>query len=117
MRPFVERTYTRPMEPKGAIERDELTAAIEARRELGTDLEPHIVDSFVERIERRVAERKESKPAHKEDSGGTLALAVVSLLAGIPITAIAATHGGIVAMAVVWAGIVLVNLAYARARQ
>jgi hypothetical protein len=104
------------MEPKGAVDREELAAAIEARRELGSDLEPHIVDSFVERIERRVAEQKGSKPVRKDDSGGMLALAIVSLLAGIPITAIAATHGGIVAIAVVWAGLVLVNLAYARAR-
>ena len=105
------------MEPKGAVDREELTAAIEARRELGSDLEPHIVDSFVERIERRVAERKGAKPAQRDDSGGTLVLAIVSLLAGIPITAIAATHGGIVAIAVVWAGIVLVNLAYSRERR
>jgi hypothetical protein len=104
------------MEQKGAVDREELTAAIEARRELGTDLEPHIVDSFVERIEHRIAERKSAKPAQKDDSGGTLALAIMSLLAGIPITAIAATHGGIVAIAVVWAGIVLVNLAYVRTR-
>jgi hypothetical protein len=104
------------MEPGGAVDREELTAAIEARRELGTDLEPHVVDSFVERIERRVAERTNAKPARTHDSGDLLALAIVSLLAAIPITAIAATHGGIVAIAVVWAGIVLVNLAYAQRR-
>jgi hypothetical protein len=104
------------VEPERAVDREELAAAIEARRELGPELEPHIVDSFVERIERRVAEQKGAKPVRKSDDGGTLALAIMSLLAGIPITAIAATHGGIVAIAVVWAGIVLVNLAYARRR-
>jgi hypothetical protein len=102
------------MEPKGAVEREELTAAIEARRELGPELEPQVVDSFVERIERRVAERTGAKPARKDESDNTILLAIASLLAAIPITAIAATHGGIVAIAVVWAGIVLVNLAYAR---
>jgi hypothetical protein len=99
---------------QSAVDRDELTAAIEARRELGKELEPQVVDSFVERIERRVAERTSAKPARKDDSDNTLALAIVSLLAAIPITAIAATHGGNVAIALVWVGIVLVNLAYAR---
>jgi hypothetical protein len=105
------------MEPKNAVDREELAAAIEARRELGAELEPHVVDSFVERIERRVAERTSAKPARKDDSGNTVVLAIVSLLAGIPITAIAATHGGIAALLVVWAGIVLVNLAYAQRRR
>jgi hypothetical protein len=88
------------MERHGAVDRDELQAAIEARRELGSQLEPQVVDSFVERIERRLAERTPAKPARNNDSN-TLALATLSLFASIPITAIAATHGGIVAMAVV----------------
>lgn len=97
------------------VERDELKAAIEARRELGADLEPHLVDSFVERIERRLAERKTAAPAKRHDRReGAFVLAVVSMVMAIPITAIAATHGGIVALLVVWAGIVLVNLAYNR---
>ena len=96
------------------VRRDELEAALEARKELGADMEPTLVDSFVERIERRLAEARATKPARKDDSGHTLALAILSLLAAIPITGIAATHGGIVALVVVWAGIVLVNLAYAR---
>ncbi len=104
------------MEPKGAVDRDELAAAIEARRELGAELEPQVVDSFVERIERRVAERTSAKPAQRDDAGNTVVLAIASLLAGIPITAIAATHGGIAALIVVWAGIVLVNFAYAQRR-
>ncbi|HYY04695.1 MAG TPA: hypothetical protein VE736_12480 [Gaiellaceae bacterium] len=102
------------MEREGAVDHEELKAAIEARRELGAELEPHVVDAFVERIERRLADRAPARPARKDDSDKTLALAILSLAFAIPITAIAATHGGIVAMAVVWAGIVLVNLAYAR---
>ncbi|MFL5137605.1 MAG: hypothetical protein ACJ8C9_02975 [Microvirga sp.] len=38
---------------------DELHAALEARKELGAELEPELVDSFVERIERRLDERRE----------------------------------------------------------
>ena len=96
------------------VDREELQAAIQARHELGADLEPHVIDSFVERIERRLTERKAS-PAKKHDRReGAFVLAIVSMVMAIPITAIAATHGGIVAMLVVWAGIVLVNLAYNR---
>ena len=41
------------------VRRDELEAAIETRRELGSDMEPAVIDAFVERIERRIGERNE----------------------------------------------------------
>ena len=40
-----------------AISREEVDAAIAARRELGDELEPAVVDAFVERIEQRIAAR------------------------------------------------------------
>jgi|SRR5437588_2491606 len=109
----MERTGSEPV-----VDREELRAAIETRRELGADMEAHVIDSFVERIERRLEERHSPKSVTRslESSGQGLALAIVSVFAGIPITAIAATHGGIAALIVVWAGIALVNLAYARTR-
>ncbi len=66
---------------------------LEARRELGPSYEPALVDSFAERI----------------------ALGVVSLGSGIPITAIAgnAADPGLAGIVVAWAGIVGVNVAYA----
>lgn len=96
------------------VEREDLHAAIEARKELGPELEPQVIDSFVDRIERRLAESRAARPAShgQRRDGGSFVLALVSLVMAIPITAIAATHGGIAAMLVVWAGIVLVNLAY-----
>jgi hypothetical protein len=100
-----------------AVDREELRAAIETRRELGPELEPHVIDSFVERIERRLTQERAPSPARRPpETSKSLALAIISLVAAIPITAIAATHGGISAIIVVWAGIVLVNLAYARSR-
>jgi hypothetical protein len=95
------------------VEREDVHAAIEARRELGEELEPQVIDSFVERIEKRIGELRRS-PARRETRQGSFALALISLVAAIPITAIAATHGGIAAMIVVWAGIVLVNAVYDR---
>jgi hypothetical protein len=39
------------------VVKDELHSAIEARRELGPEMEPAVVDAFVARIEQRLAER------------------------------------------------------------
>jgi hypothetical protein len=101
------------------IERDEVRGTIEARRELGKELEPQIIESFVERVEQRLKELESSrKPAKRDTSSDdkTLALAIVSLAVAIPLTAIGVTQAGLVGLAIVWIGIVLVNLAYARRR-
>jgi hypothetical protein len=95
------------------VDREDVHAAIEARRELGAELEPHVIDSFVERIEKRIAENKRL-PVQARGREGSFVLTLASLVAAIPLTGIAATHGGIVAMIVVWAGIVLVNAVYNR---
>ena len=39
------------------MQKDELEAAIEARKELGAEMEPAVIDAFVERIERRLGDR------------------------------------------------------------
>ena len=96
-------------------EQDELHAALEARRELGPEYEPQVVDSFLERVERRLAERRDNKPARPE-ANKTLALAIISLILSIPLTAIGVTQAGLTGLVVVWAGIVLVNLAYTQRR-
>ena len=95
------------------VEREDVHAAIEARRELGPELEPHVIDSFVERIEKRIAAEKRL-PAQARRREGSFLLTLASLVLAIPLTGIAATHGGIVAMIVVWTGIVLVNAVYNR---
>jgi hypothetical protein len=100
------------------VDRDDVHAAIEARRELGAELEPEIIDSFVERIERRLAELERRRPAKRDRSRDdkTLALGIVSLAVAIPLTAIGVTQAGLVGLVVVWLGIVLVNLAYSQRR-
>jgi hypothetical protein len=93
------------------VERDDVQAAIEARRELGAELEPHVIDAFVARIEQRLA-----KPAPRRSDNKTFALTIVSLIASIPLTAIAIVQSGLIALVIVWVGIVLVNLSYSRRR-
>ena len=72
--------------------KDELEAAIEARKELGEEMEPAIIDGFVERIERRLAERgtdseralKAKREHQKELILGAMGISVPLLLfAGI----------------------------------
>jgi hypothetical protein len=97
--------------------RAELEAALRARGELGAELEPQVIDAFVERIERRIDERtRELRPMRVRTRGSdqVLALAIVSLGVSIPLTAIAVTQAGLVGLLVVWIGIVLVNAAFAR---
>lgn len=43
-------------------------------------------------------------------------LAIVSIALGVPLTAIASSSAGLPGLLVVWVGIVLVNLVYARSR-
>ena len=69
--------------------REEIRSAIEARRELGADMEPALVDAFVARIEQRLVERSqqsqwalESKRNHqKEMVLGSMGIAVPMLIA------------------------------------
>ncbi|MDX6478223.1 MAG: hypothetical protein QOG29_810 [Gaiellaceae bacterium] len=97
------------------VAREDLQASIEARRELGRDHEPELVESFVARIEERLAKRPSGHlPARREGREGSFVLALLSVAAGIPLTAIALNLSGLAALLVVWIGIVLVNLGYQR---
>jgi hypothetical protein len=106
--------------PQPRITREDVTSMVEARRELGEDMEPALIDAFLDRVEAaaevRAAEKRPSAQAWNDGRGEQLALSIISLGTGIPITAIAAEQGGIVGMLVVWAGIVGVNFSFSRRR-
>jgi hypothetical protein len=89
--------------------RDELQAAIEARKELGTELEPSVIDAFVERIERRIAERRSEgdlelkrKRAHQKE----MVLGAMGL--SIPLFAIAAVFTGLAGVLAVLGALVVI---------
>ncbi|MGW0228987.1 hypothetical protein ACWDWO_11790 [Actinopolymorpha singaporensis] len=106
------------------LPRDDAEAALHARKELGGDFEPAVVDSFVERIdaaiEARVAQEVKrataSAPAPRKDDGHALALAIVSLGVAIPLSGLAAHEAGPRGLLLAWIGIVLVNLTFALGR-
>jgi hypothetical protein len=88
---------------------EDLHAAIEARRELGADYEPQLVESFLERIEKRLDERLPPKPVPHERPAVT-PLVLGSLGLSIPLIAIAGGTAGLPGVALVCIAIVLVNL-------
>ena len=105
------------------IERTEVEAVLETRRELGSTYDAALVDSFADRIEAAVAARVAEQVAlHERTQRSTgsagprqLALGIVSVVAGIPVTAIslAVDDGSLAAMVVGWAGLVGINVAHA----
>jgi hypothetical protein len=107
------------------LQRSEVEAVLETRRELGSSYDAALVDSFADRVERaverRTAEeltRREGRIGHAEAAGRRqMTLGIVSVGAGIPISAITlAVPEGVAslgALVVAWCGIVGVNAAHA----
>ena len=104
------------------VTREEVAAALDARRELGKRYEDEIVDGLVEKIEQRLDERQRRAGAQVAPSRPhdfTLRLALGSIALGVGATAVATSDahgvGGIVIAIVAWIAITLVNLGYALA--
>jgi hypothetical protein len=112
--------------PEDELERSEVEALLETRRELGLRYDRELVDGFADRIERAVEQRYAVErdniawERHQQESAGKrqLALGIVSLVAGIPISAITleapdAGDTSVVSLIVAWGGIAAVNIAHA----
>jgi hypothetical protein len=105
--------------------RKDLRAAVAARQELGPEYEDAIIDSFLERLDARDVQRRAGLPAEaaprrhpsRENDPGGLALAIVSIVAAIPITAIAAGMIGPFGVLIAWIGLVSINFARTMSRR
>ena len=105
------------------LDREDIEAVLEVRRELGASYEPALVDSFAERIERVIDSRVEARLAQERGHGSAegqrrtqqMVLGIVSLGTGIPITAVAGVQAGLPGVVAAWAGIAAVNAANALA--
>ena len=117
----------------------ELNATLHARRDLGPEYESELIDSFLDKIGRRIdgqVERRVRREIaeqqmtdaragfrgcpHRERHGGgwrDMRLAVVSLVLAIPLSGIGATTAGVPGLLVTWAGIVGVNVAQAMSQR
>ncbi|WP_441245798.1 hypothetical protein [Kitasatospora sp. McL0602] len=94
--------------------RRDLDAAVQTRKELGSEYESAIIDSFLARLEARAAQppaAPAAAPAAK--AGSHFKIQVLSLVMGIPLTGIAAGVAGLSGLVVCWAGIVGVNVSAA----
>ena len=97
------------------IPKEEVRAALQARAELGAEMEPAVVDAFVERIERRLDERTgkgeralERKREHQKE------MVLASMAISIPLLAIAAVFTGLPGVVAVCVALAVIAIVTAR---
>jgi hypothetical protein len=90
------------------VERADVAAALEARRELGPAYDDALVDGLVEQIERRLAKR--TPPPRARFSAPPLPVTLGSLGIAIPLVGAAGGTVGLPGVIAVCIAIVLVNL-------
>jgi hypothetical protein len=121
--PQYRRSVHRPSEE---LRRD-AEAALAARMELGPEYTEYVAANLAERVEELAEERAaelrrqaeladRAQAAEQTGHGRQLALAIVSMVMGVPITAISASEvdPSIIGVVASWAGIVGVNWVHAR---
>jgi hypothetical protein len=96
------------------VPRDEVEAALAARRDLGSDYEREIADALAERIEQRLEARLRERVPARRNRNPELALAIVSLAVAIPLLGVAGGTAGLAGVIAVCIAIVLVNVVFAR---
>lgn len=116
----------------GPVGVEDVQVALDVARELGPGAERAVVDDFLTRVgqgidarvDDRLARQRLQQPAEAAAERNRLVLALASLVAGIPVSAIAlgASTGahsgltGVVSMVIGWSGIAAVNCAHRRHR-
>lgn len=109
------------------VERRDVEAAVEARRELGPEYEPQIVENFLAKIEHAIGQRDDFDIEREmqravvrrtaEGHRSITPLALGSIGCGVGATAIATgNHQSWVAV-IAWIAIAIVNLGYAFRRR
>ncbi len=119
------------MDARDADLKRELDATLHARRDLGEEYEPALVESFLEKVDQRIdgaVERRvrrqlaeqqmqtarDSRSPRVTDSWGErFGFAIVSLVLAVPLSAIGGGVARLPGLLVAWAGIVGVNVVQA----
>lgn len=106
---------------------EEIRAAAETHNELGPDYQGAVIESFLDKVGReidarldaRLAQQQSARPRARDRSGhfgSPMALAIISMSLGIPVSAIAVAAGthpaGFMGLLVVWVAITAINIAY-----
>ena len=93
----------------------ELRAALEARRELGDEMEPAVIDAFVARIEQRLGERADERERalkRRRDHQKDMTLGAMAI--SIPLLAIAAIFTGLPGVIAVCVALAVIAIVSAR---
>jgi hypothetical protein len=107
---------------------EEIRAAAETHRDLGPEYQSAVIESFLDRVGREIDARVDARvaaahvpnqqPASQHRERSPLALAIVSMALGIPLSAIAVAAGsnppGFAGLLVIWLAIAVINVAYSR---
>lgn len=97
------------------VPKEELQVAIETRKELGAEMEPALIDAFVERIERRLAARAgESENALKRKRDHQKEMVLGAMAISIPLFALAAIFTGLAGVIAVCAALGVIAFVSAR---
>ena len=100
---------------ENVVLREELHAAMEARKELGADMEPAVIDAFVARIESRLGDRAdEGERALKRRRDHQKEMVLGSMGISIPLFAIAAVFTGLPGVLAVCVALVVIAIVSAR---
>jgi hypothetical protein len=100
-----------------AVLKQELQAAVDARKELEDDMEPAVIDAFVARIERRLADRAgEDAHALKRTRDYQKEMVLGSMAISIPLLAIAAVFTGFPGVLAVCVALAVIAIASTRSR-
>ena len=97
------------------VVREELRSTIAARSELGEEMEPAVIDAFVARIERRLADgpgERERALKRKRDHQKEMVLGSMGI--SIPLLAIAAIFTGIQGVIAVCVALAVIAIVTAR---
>ena len=109
------RASDNPFMTDDVVVREELRSTIAARSELGEEMEPAVIDAFVARIERRLADgpgERERALKRKRDHQKEMVLGSMGI--SIPLLAIAAIFTGIQGVIAVCVALAVIAIVTAR---
>jgi hypothetical protein len=97
------------------VPRDELRATIEARKELGGEMEPALIEAFVDRIEKELAQRqRQSEQSLRRKREHQEGMVLGSMALAIPLLLIAAIFTGLAGVIVVCGALAVIAITTAR---
>ena len=98
-----------------AVLRQELEATIETRKEMGSEMEPEVIDAFIARIEQRLVQRgDEDERARKRRRDHQKEIVLGSMGISVPLFAIAAVFTGLSGILAVLVALVVIAVVSVR---